>query len=100
MVEKRESERVNKKELACRGWAAMVETSSPTLWGCCRSSGRRQRFEASARIPCVGGRCRNVARAITTYRFGLWAVGGVPSTYSYIDHDLRIASDSLGIHRM
>jgi hypothetical protein len=27
---------------AARGWAAMVETSSPSRWGCCRSSGRRQ----------------------------------------------------------
>src|SRR2546426_4037142 len=31
------------------GWAAMVETSSPSGWGCCRSSGRRQRSEAGAR---------------------------------------------------
>jgi hypothetical protein len=51
----------------------MVETSSPSRWGC-RSSGRRQRSEAGARIPRVEGRCRNVARAITTHRFGLWAV--------------------------
>jgi hypothetical protein len=58
---------------AARGWAAMVETSSPSRWGCCRSSGR-QRSEAGARIPRVGGRCRNVARAIATHRFGLWAV--------------------------
>jgi hypothetical protein len=49
----------------------MVETSSTRRWGCCRSSGRR-RSEAGARIPRVGGRCRNVARAITTHRFGLW----------------------------
>src|SRR5205809_7868248 len=49
----------------------MVETSSPSHWGCCRSSGRR-RSEAGARIPRVGG--RNVARAITRHRFGLWAV--------------------------
>jgi len=28
------------------------------------------------RIPCVGGRCRNLARAITTHRFGWWAVDG------------------------
>ncbi len=50
----------------------------PSRWGCCRSSGRRQRSEAGARIPRVGGRCRNVARAITTHRFGLWAVDGEP----------------------
>ena len=49
----------------------MVETSSPSPWGC-RSSGRRQ--EAGVKIPRVEGRCRNVARAITTHRFGLWAV--------------------------
>lgn len=49
----------------------MVETASPSRWGCCRGSGRRQRSEAGARIPRVGGRCRNVARAITTHRFGL-----------------------------
>ena len=54
----------------------MVETSSPSRWGCRRSSGRRQRSKAGARIPRVGGRCRNVARAITTHRFGLWAVDG------------------------
>lgn len=59
---------------AARGWDARVETSSPSRWGCCRSSGRRQRSEAGARISRVGGRCRNVARAITTHRFGLWAV--------------------------
>ena len=51
----------------------MVETSSPGRWGGCRSSGRR-RSEAGARMPRVEGRCRNVARAITTHRFGLWAV--------------------------
>jgi hypothetical protein len=66
---------------AARGWAAMVETSSPSRRGCCRSSGRRQRPEAGARIPCVGGRCRNVARAITTHRFGLWAVDGASVHY-------------------
>jgi hypothetical protein len=54
----------------------MVETSSPSRWGCCRSSGRRQRSEAGARIPPVGGCCRKVARAITKHRFGLWAVDG------------------------
>jgi hypothetical protein len=52
----------------------MTETLSPSRWGCCRSSGRRRRSEAGARIPRVWGRCRNVARAITTLRFGLWAV--------------------------
>ena len=41
------------------------------LWKEC---GRRQRSEAGTRIPRVGGRCRNVARAITTHRLGLWAV--------------------------
>ncbi len=61
------------KGTGCPGWAAMVETLIPSHWGCCRSSGRRQRSEADARIPRVGGRCRNVARAITTHRFGLWA---------------------------
>jgi len=40
------------------GWAAMVETSRPSRWACCRSSGRRQRSEAGAWIPRVGGRCR------------------------------------------
>ena len=54
----------------------MVETSGPSRWGCCRSSGRRQRSEAGARIPRVGGRCRNLARVIS-HSFGLWAVDGV-----------------------
>ena len=41
---------------AARGWAAMVETSSPSRWGCCRSSGRRQQqSEAGARIPVWEG---------------------------------------------
>jgi len=56
-----------------RPGATMVETSSPSHWGCCRSSGRRQRSEAGARIPRVRGRCRNVARAITIHRLELWA---------------------------
>ncbi|MGD0580942.1 MAG: helicase-related protein, partial [Bryobacteraceae bacterium] len=60
------------KEQAAGEWAAMVEASSYSRWGRCRSSGRRQRSEAGARIPCAGGRCRKVAPAITTHRFGLW----------------------------
>jgi hypothetical protein len=41
---------------------------APAVRGWCRSSGRRwHRSEAGARIPCVGGRCRHVARAITTH---------------------------------
>ena len=41
-------------------------------------SGSRQK--RGARIPRVGGHCRNVARAraITTHGFGLWAVDGKP----------------------
>ncbi|MGA2647362.1 MAG: hypothetical protein ABSF15_21860 [Candidatus Sulfotelmatobacter sp.] len=39
---------------AARGWAALVETSSPSRWGCCRSSGRWQRSEAGSRS--FGGR--------------------------------------------
>ncbi len=57
---------------AARGWAAMVETSSPSRWGCCRSSWRRS--DAGAQIPRLEGQCRNVARAISTHRFGLWPV--------------------------
>ena len=57
---------------AARGWAAMVDTSSLSGWGFCRSSGRRQQLVAGAWIRRVGGRSRNMARAITSHRFGLW----------------------------
>jgi len=59
----------------------MVETSGPAVGVCCRRSGRRQRSEAGARIPRVGGRCRNVARVIS-HRFGLWAVDRLSEPYT------------------
>ena len=66
----------------------MVETSSPSRLGCCRSSGPR-RSEAGARIPRVERRCRNVARAITT---PLRIMGGSRSKYYGVPGNNRSTS--------
>ncbi len=54
----------------------MVKTSSPSRCGCCKTPGGGSGQNRAPRIPRVGGHCRNVARAITTHCFGLWAVDG------------------------
>ena len=54
----------------------MVETSSSTV--VVETQGGGSRHKQAPRIPCVGGGCRNVARAITTHYFGLWAADYQP----------------------
>jgi hypothetical protein len=65
---------------AAQGWAAMVETSSPNRWGCCGSSGQRQRSEARP-IPRVGRAMLERGPSHPTHRFRLWAGYGLTGNY-------------------
>jgi hypothetical protein len=83
---------------ALGGKDAMVETLSPSRWGCCRSSGWRS--EVGTRIPPVGGGYRNAARATTAHCFGLWAVLEVGREWSTAHPEVILAFSGQIPHRL